>query len=41
MRAALLRNMGDDALEVRDDIELVGVGAGEQPVLARMRATQR
>src|SRR5688500_14001665 len=29
MRAALLRNMGDSALEVRDDIELVDVGAGE------------
>ena len=28
MRAALLRNIGDDALEVRDDIELVAVGAG-------------
>ncbi|MGQ0433226.1 MAG: alcohol dehydrogenase catalytic domain-containing protein, partial [Microthrixaceae bacterium] len=32
MRAALLRNMGDDALEVRDDIELVDVGAGEVKV---------
>ena len=32
MRAALLRKMGDDALEVRDDIELVDVGAGEVKV---------
>ena len=32
MRAALLRNIGDDALEVRDDIELVDVGAGEVKV---------
>ena len=32
MRAALLRNIGDDALEVRDDIELVAVGPGEVKV---------
>ena len=32
MRAALLRNIGDTALEVRDDIELVGVGPGEVKV---------
>jgi S-(hydroxymethyl)glutathione dehydrogenase/alcohol dehydrogenase len=37
MRAALLRNMGDDALEVRDDIELVDVGPGE--VKVRIEAT--
>jgi S-(hydroxymethyl)glutathione dehydrogenase / alcohol dehydrogenase len=29
MRAALLRSTGDDALEIRDDIELVDVGPGE------------
>jgi len=29
MRAALLRATGDDGLEVRDDVELVDVGAGE------------
>ena len=28
MRAALLRNIGDDKVEVRDDIELVDLGAG-------------
>ncbi|MEO7570880.1 MAG: Zn-dependent alcohol dehydrogenase [Acidimicrobiales bacterium] len=32
MRAALLRNIGDAELEVRDDIELIGVGAGEVKV---------
>ena len=32
MRAALLRNIGDAELEVRDDIELVDVGAGEVKV---------
>jgi S-(hydroxymethyl)glutathione dehydrogenase/alcohol dehydrogenase len=32
MRAALLRNVGDDALEVRDDIGLVDVGPGEVKV---------
>src|SRR5688572_19105628 len=32
MRAALLRNIGGDALEVRDDIELVAVGPGEVKV---------
>jgi S-(hydroxymethyl)glutathione dehydrogenase/alcohol dehydrogenase len=32
MRAALLRNIGDTALEVRDDIELVAVGPGEVKV---------
>lgn len=32
MRAALLRNIGDEALEVRDDIELVAVGPGEVKV---------
>jgi S-(hydroxymethyl)glutathione dehydrogenase/alcohol dehydrogenase len=32
MRAALLRRVGDPALEVRDDHELVGVGAGEVEV---------
>jgi S-(hydroxymethyl)glutathione dehydrogenase/alcohol dehydrogenase len=37
MRAALLRNMGDDALEIRDDIELIEVGAGE--VKVRIEAT--
>ena len=29
MRAALLRNTGDTELEVRDDVEVVDVGAGE------------
>ncbi len=37
MRAALLRNIGDDALEIRDDIELVEVGPGE--VKVRIEAT--
>jgi S-(hydroxymethyl)glutathione dehydrogenase / alcohol dehydrogenase len=32
MRAALLRSTGDDALEIRDDIELVDVGPGEVKV---------
>ena len=32
MRAALLRNIGDTALEVRDDVELVAVGPGEVKV---------
>ncbi|MGH9084737.1 MAG: alcohol dehydrogenase catalytic domain-containing protein, partial [Acidimicrobiales bacterium] len=37
MRAALLRNIGDEALEIRDDIELVDVGAGE--VRVKIEAT--
>ena len=32
MRAAVLRNIGDETLEVRDDIELVDVQAGEVKV---------
>lgn len=32
MRAALLRNVGDTALEVRDDLELLAVAAGEVKV---------
>jgi S-(hydroxymethyl)glutathione dehydrogenase/alcohol dehydrogenase len=32
MRAALLRNIGDSALEVRDDIEIADVGPGEVKV---------
>jgi S-(hydroxymethyl)glutathione dehydrogenase / alcohol dehydrogenase len=37
MRAALLRNVGDAELEIRDDIELVDVGPGE--VKVRIEAT--
>jgi S-(hydroxymethyl)glutathione dehydrogenase / alcohol dehydrogenase len=32
MRAALLRNIGDEKVEVRDDLELGGVGPGEVKV---------
>ena len=32
MRAALVRNIGDDKVEVRDDVELVDIGAGEVKV---------
>jgi S-(hydroxymethyl)glutathione dehydrogenase / alcohol dehydrogenase len=37
MRAALLRNIGDHDLEVRDDVELVDVGPGE--VRVKIEAT--
>jgi S-(hydroxymethyl)glutathione dehydrogenase/alcohol dehydrogenase len=32
VRAALVRNIGDDKVEVRDDVELVDLGAGEVKV---------
>jgi S-(hydroxymethyl)glutathione dehydrogenase / alcohol dehydrogenase len=32
MRAAVLRNTGDDKLEIRDDVELADVGAGQVKV---------
>jgi hypothetical protein len=39
VRARVVRVERGDGAGV--EVELVGVGAGEQPVLARMRATQR